>query len=104
MKRAALVAALLGLFAVWSPAAEPAVRLCGFHWLTGLDCPLCGLTRALCSLMKTDWEAAVRFHALSPLVLVFLAASAVHWPRRVTFAATRIMAAALAIYGVGRNL
>ena len=97
------MAVILGVFAFWSPAAEPAVRLCGFHWLTGLDCPLCGLTRALCSLMKADWNAAVRFHALSPAVLVFLAASAVQWPQRVVAGAARIMVAALAIYGVGRN-
>lgn len=104
MKRAALVAAALGVFALWSPATEPVIRLCGFHWLTGLDCPLCGLTRALCSLVKAEWTAAVRFHALSPLVLTFLAASAVRWPKRITFAATRIMTAALTVYGVGRNL
>ena len=103
MKRAVLVAAILGVFALWSPAAEPELAVCGFRWLTGLDCPLCGLTRALCSLMKADWTAAVRFHALSPAVLIFLAASAAQWPRRVVAAATRVMLAALAIYGVGRN-
>ena len=53
--------------------------------------------------MKADWTTAVRFHALSPAVLVFLAASAVQWPQRVVAGATRIMVAALAVYGVGRN-
>jgi hypothetical protein len=53
--------------------------------------------------MKADWTAAVRFHALSPAVLLFLAASAVQWPQRIVVGATRIMVAALAVYGVGRN-
>jgi hypothetical protein len=46
--------------------------LCGFHWLTGRPCPLCGLTRALLALGKGHWKQAVQLHALSPLGLMML--------------------------------
>ena len=41
-------------------------------WLTGLPCPLCGLTRGLFALAKGHWAAAVRFHPLSPLALAMI--------------------------------
>ena len=46
--------------------------LCGFRWLTGYPCPLCGLTRAMFHLVKGHWQTAIEYHALSPLVLVLL--------------------------------
>jgi hypothetical protein len=69
------VAAALSVFAVlwcFTPPAEPSVRLCGFHWLTGRDCPLCGLTRALFALAKGRWSQAIHFNALSPLGFTML--------------------------------
>ncbi len=66
-------AALLfaGLVLVSVPA-EPRIRLCGFYWLTGRPCPLCGMTRALFALAKGHWAEAIRFNALSPLGFVML--------------------------------
>ena len=55
-----------------SPPAGP--RLCPFHWLTGLDCPLCGLTRGLFALAKGHWTDAVRLNALAPLAAIMLLA------------------------------
>jgi len=96
-------AAALSVFAVllcFTPPAEPSVRLCGFHWLTGRDCPLCGLTRALFALAKGRWSQAIHFNALSPLgftMLFALILDAAWLTRLWTFGI-----AAFAIYGVCR--
>ena len=70
--------AALAALALYNPdlkaSGEPTWSVCAFHWLTGLDCPLCGMTRALCFLLKGHVREAIGFHALSPLALtVFLA-------------------------------
>jgi len=62
--KAGLLFAILYLAA---PPAHPAWTLCGFHWLTGLDCPLCGLTRGLCAFAKGRFREAFAFNALTPL-------------------------------------
>ncbi|MBV9398035.1 MAG: DUF2752 domain-containing protein [Bryobacterales bacterium] len=54
------------LFAVPLPS-YPLFPVCGFHWLTGHSCPLCGLTRALFAFAKGHWSQAVQLNALSPL-------------------------------------
>ena len=66
-------AALL-LLVLWSftPPSEPRYRLCGFYWLTGRSCPLCGLTRAVFALAKGNIRQAVGFNALSPLGFAML--------------------------------
>jgi hypothetical protein len=56
----------------FTPPADPSWRLCPFHWLTGLDCPLCGLTRGLFALAKFQVADAVRFNALTPLAAAML--------------------------------
>ena len=52
---------------------KPAFQLCGFHWLTGRPCPLCGLTRAMFALAKGHWTVALGFNALSPLAFAMVA-------------------------------
>ena len=97
------LAAALSVFAVlwcFTPPSEPSVRLCGFHWLTGRDCPLCGLTRALFALAKGHWGQAIHFNALSPLGFTMLFAFIFNAPwlaRLWTFGI-----AAFAVYGVCR--
>ncbi len=73
LARTSLAALALAFCVLYDPSAGPAIPLCGFHWLTGRPCPLCGMTRALCALAKGDWSAGIHFHALSPLVLGLLA-------------------------------
>ncbi|MDX2150528.1 MAG: DUF2752 domain-containing protein [Bryobacteraceae bacterium] len=68
--RLLLVAVVLGSLRVFP---LPDVRLCGFLWLTGQACPLCGLTRAVAALARGDWGRAIELHALSPLLLVVAA-------------------------------
>ena len=63
---------MLAVLAIYTPG--DGLALCGFHWLTGYPCPLCGLTRAMAHLLKGHWRAAIEYHALSPLVLVLMLA------------------------------
>lgn len=70
-----VVAGMLLLAFLWcyKLPAKPAFQLCGFHWLTGRPCPLCGLTRAMFALVKGHLREALSFNALSPLALAMLA-------------------------------
>lgn len=91
---------LLATLRELSPPAEPALRLCGFYWMTGRPCPLCGLTRALCALAKGNVADALHFHALSPLMLAMLLGLCRRGP-----ACNRLWRgglAAFAIYGASR--
>ena len=67
------VAVLLGCFAVLYCLTPPDLPVCGFHWLTGRPCPLCGLTRAMFALAKGHWREAIALHALSPVAAVMMA-------------------------------
>ena len=46
---------------------------CMLHRLTGLMCPLCGMTRAHIAALQLDFEAAFSYNALFPLGIPFLA-------------------------------
>ena len=99
--RAALGAALLFAFFWWySPAAEPAFRLCPFFRLTARPCPLCGITRAFCALAKGHWSQAIHFNALSPLGFVMLFSLFWNWPWRARLWIAGL--AAFAVYGAAR--
>jgi hypothetical protein len=74
----------------WIPS-----NLCLFHWWTGLDCPLCGLTRAMFALARGNWRAALHFHALSPLAVLMGATLFWNHPWR-----GRIWTAGIAAFGV----
>lgn len=52
-------------------------NLCLFHFLTGLPCPTCGMTRAVICCAHGDLAGAWRFHPLSPLVFLLLIALSV---------------------------
>jgi len=93
-------AALLALFAVLFLLTPPELPVCGFRWLTGRPCPLCGLTRAMFALAKGHVRDAVCFHALSPLAAILMAAVICNRPpsRRVWIP----VAALFAIYGIFR--
>jgi hypothetical protein len=99
-----LAGALLLLVCLWAIplAADPPFRACGFHWLTGLNCPFCGLTRALLALAKGRWVAAIHFNALSPLGFVML--FGLFWRSPAVGRLWTAGLAAFAIYGVCRIL
>lgn len=42
--------------------------ICPFRHLTGLPCPLCGMTRSLLCFFQGDWHASLLWHPLGPLL------------------------------------
>jgi hypothetical protein len=97
--RAAVAAFLLAVLWCFTPP-EPGFRLCGFYWLTGRPCPLCGLTRAMFALAKGHWSQAIRYNALSPLAFAMLAG--LFWNRPIRSRLWMPAAAAFAVYGICR--
>jgi Protein of unknown function (DUF2752) len=67
----------LAWFRFYPVQGHPRFTVCGFHWITGRPCPLCGMTRALSRLVNGNWVEAIHFNALSPIVLVVLCATLV---------------------------
>ena len=88
---AALAAVAVALWA-WNP---PALPVCGFRWLTGLPCPLCGLTRGMFALAKGHVGEALHWHALSPLAALMLLGVVWNPPR-----VARLWLPCLAAFGV----
>jgi hypothetical protein len=50
----------------------PVANYCLFRRVTGINCPLCGLTRSLVALGHADVAASWRFHRAGWLVFLFL--------------------------------
>ena len=100
--RAALAAAVLAVLRLVSLSAEPSIRLCGFHWLTGLPCPLCGLTHGVFALAKGHWTEAIQWNALSPLGFAMLFSLFWEHPLRGRLWTAGI--AAFGLYGLWRIL
>ena len=80
--------------ALWA-FSPPPLPVCGFRWLTGHPCPLCGLTRAMFALAKGHVGEALHWHALSPLAAIMLV-GAVWNPARVA----RLWLPCLVAFGV----
>jgi hypothetical protein len=101
--RVAASAALLAVLWGVTPPAE--LRLCGFYWLTGRLCPLCGLTRAVFALAKGHWAEALHFNALSPIGFTMLLSLFWAGPLRARLWTARLWTAGIAAfagYGVWR--
>ena len=73
--RLAIAIGALAFFRFADVPLDPRFHLCGFLWLTGRPCPLCGMTRAFSLLAKGDWSHALQFNFLSPLALALLLAT-----------------------------
>ncbi len=61
-----------GLVALGLPGWQCPVRA-----VLGIPCPGCGLSRAMLSLLKGDWRAALSMHVFAPLFLLGFALMAV---------------------------
>ena len=98
--RAAAALAVFAILCCFTPPADPRFSVCGFHWLTGLPCPLCGLTRGLFALAKGQWSAALRFNALTPGGFAML--FALFWNGRFRARLWRAGTWAFILYGAAR--
>ncbi|HLY18421.1 MAG TPA: DUF2752 domain-containing protein [Bryobacteraceae bacterium] len=98
--RTAAALLLFGVLWYFTVPSEPAVRLCGFHYLTGRPCPFCGLTRAMFALAKGRLGEALRFNALSPLA--FAMVFALFWNGRLRGWLWAGGLRAFAVYGILR--
>ena len=100
MIRWALAAILFGALWTFTPPAEPRFHLCGFYWLTGHPCPLCGMTRAMFALAKGHLAEAIRFNALAPLAFAMI--FSLFWNARMAARIWPVGIGAFAAYGVWR--
>jgi hypothetical protein len=81
-------------FALASSALELGV-LCPLRRLTGVPCPLCGLTTGTWDLVHGDVVGAVHAHPLAPVALAFLVLAWTPWgPAAVSAVRRRPMALA----------
>jgi len=85
--------------------------VCPLRATTGLDCPLCGATRATFALLRGDVARALDLNALYVLALPFLAVVAIVWfragrtPALLGRSGVRWVALGLAVaFTVARNL
>jgi Protein of unknown function (DUF2752) len=64
MLTAAAIGGVVMLLRIFPPGESGWYPICPFHALTGLLCPLCGMTRALAALATGQWMAALRLNFL----------------------------------------
>ena len=94
----------LAFFRLYIPPLDTP-SFCGFLWITGSQCPLCGMTRALCAIGHGDIQAAIALHPLSPLAFTFVIGMAVTallqltgFPLRPPWQSSRFWIAAAALF------
>lgn len=88
---------------------------CMFHLITGLQCPGCGTTRMIMSLLKLDFRSAWHYNPVMLVMLPFLAyiiiSDTVHWIEsgqnknsKAENGLEIAMIAVLVIFGIVRNI
>ncbi len=87
------------------PDAMPILPSCPLHALTGIYCPGCGATRALCELARGNLQAALRLNALAVCAIPFACARAVrHKPIRLSDWGWWLLVSGIAVFSVLRNI
>jgi len=69
LRMTGLLSGLLVAGAFANPLRPLPIDLCGFRMLTGLPCPTCGLTRALCRAIQGDLAGSLAMHPAGVIVL-----------------------------------
>ena len=72
IRMSGVLTALLAAGVFVNPSRPLPIDLCLLKRLTGLSCPTCGLTRAVCSVLQGDWAASLGFHPAGILVVFSL--------------------------------
>ncbi len=97
---------LIGLSLVASPIVaahwlahshQTSPLICPFHWLTGLPCPGCGLTRSFVAIARGDWPGAIGYHPFGPLLFGALLGLGLQW-------AVELWARRRLVWPIGRSL
>jgi hypothetical protein len=108
---AAAGCAALAVVGVVDPAQARFGPPCPLQVTTGLDCPLCGATRATHQLLRRDLAAAADLNALYVVALPVVAALALWWLLRGAAPAwtrrpviRRTAGVVVAVFAVARNL
>ena len=78
---------LLAIAALTDPARPLPFEVCPIHRLTGVPCPTCGMTRAVCFAVHGQWRRSLAFHpagliVAAGIVLWMLWAAAEAWRGR----------------------
>ena len=105
LRTSGVLTALLVAGVFVNPSRPLPVDLCLLKRLTGLSCPTCGLTRAICYALQGDWGASLGFHPAGILVVFSLVGwvawmSLEAWRGQALWASGRKMMAILAGAGV----
>jgi hypothetical protein len=67
--------------AAWIATGEPAGPACLFRQIVHVDCPTCGMTRALTLLTRGEWQASLAVHPGAAALVVQVFAAWLAWTR-----------------------
>ena len=70
MKKHTVLIVVIGTLLVVGLLSFTGVYRCPMRYIFGVPCPLCGMSRAIYSLVTLDLEKAFYYHALWPIVVV----------------------------------
>ncbi len=97
---------LLGSGAIYAALPVHVPLPCPLLTLTGIPCPLCGMTRSVTALFRADFIGSLRFNP-GGIFLVFLAAVLLVWRPRVQLQVAvwviPIVTLALWVWNIGFN-
>lgn len=67
------------VFLLWWTPTDQGPTICPFALLTGHACPGCGMTRAMAYLVRGDFDQALLYHPLAPVLALMGIAGLVWW-------------------------